>query len=64
MGSKKASEASEAGVLAGFPVTDMKVRLYDGSFHEVDSSEMAFKMAASLAFKEGARRALRSCWSR
>lgn len=46
-------EAAEAGVLAGYPVTDIRVRLYDGSYHEVDSSEMAFKMAASLAFKEG-----------
>lgn len=46
-------ESAEAGVLAGYPVVDVKVRLYDGSFHEVDSSEMAFKMAASLAFKEG-----------
>lgn len=46
-------EAAEAGVLAGYPVTDVNVRLYDGSYHEVDSSEMAFKMAASLAFKEG-----------
>ncbi len=46
-------EAAEAGALAGYPVTDVNVRLYDGSYHEVDSSEMAFKMAASLAFKEG-----------
>lgn len=46
-------ESAEAGVLAGYPVVDVKVRLYDGSFHEVDSSEIAFKMAASLAFKEG-----------
>ena len=46
-------ESAEAGVLAGYPIVDVKVRLYDGSFHEVDSSEMAFKMAASLAFKEG-----------
>ena len=46
-------EAAEGGVLAGYPVTDIKVRLYDGSFHEVDSNEMAFKMAGSLAFKEG-----------
>jgi elongation factor G len=46
-------EAAEAGVLAGFPVVDIRVRLYDGSYHEVDSNEMAFKMAASLAFKEG-----------
>ncbi len=48
-------ETAEAGVLAGYPVTDVHVRLYDGSFHEVDSSEMAFKMAASMAFKEGMR---------
>ena len=46
-------EAAAGGVLAGYPVTDVKVRLYDGSFHEVDSSEMAFKMAGSIAFKEG-----------
>jgi elongation factor G len=46
-------EAAEAGVLAGYPVVDVKVRLVDGSFHEVDSSEMAFKMAGSLAFKQG-----------
>jgi elongation factor G len=53
---KGVMEASEAGVLAGYPVVDVKVRLYDGSFHEVDSSEMAFKMAASLAFKEGVQK--------
>lgn len=53
---KGVMEASEAGVLAGYPVTDVKVRLYDGSFHEVDSSEMAFKIAASMAFKEGMQR--------
>jgi elongation factor G len=46
-------EAAEGGVLAGYPVTDVHVTLYDGSFHEVDSSEMAFKMAGSMAFKEG-----------
>jgi elongation factor G len=46
-------ESAEAGVLAGYPVVDINVRLYDGSYHEVDSSEIAFKMAASLAFKEG-----------
>jgi elongation factor G len=50
-------ESAEAGVLAGYPVVDVNVRLYDGSFHEVDSSEMAFKMAASLAFKEGIQKA-------
>ena len=50
-------ESAEAGVLAGYPVVDIKIRLYDGSFHEVDSSEMAFKMAASLAFKEGIQKA-------
>jgi elongation factor G len=46
-------EATENGVLAGYPVVDLHVRLYDGSYHEVDSSEMAFKLAASMAFKEG-----------
>ncbi len=45
------------GVLAGFPVVDVKVTLFDGSYHEVDSNENAFKMAASMAFKEGMRRA-------
>ena len=49
-------EAAEGGVIAGYPVTDIQVTLYDGSFHEVDSSEMAFKMAASMAFKEGIQR--------
>jgi elongation factor G len=46
-------EAAEAGVIAGFPVTDVMVTFYDGSYHEVDSSEMAFKMAATFAFREG-----------
>jgi elongation factor G len=50
---KGIKEASESGVLAGYPVVDLKVTLFDGSFHEVDSNEMAFKMAASFAFKEG-----------
>jgi elongation factor G len=53
---KGVREAADAGVLAGYPVTDVKVRVYDGSYHEVDSSEMAFKMAATLAFKEGFER--------
>ena len=43
--------ALQAGVLAGYPVVDVKVTLYDGSYHEVDSSEMAFKIAGSMAFK-------------
>ena len=50
-------EAMKNGVLAGYPVEDVKVKLYDGSFHDVDSSEMAFKIAGSMAFKEAARRA-------
>jgi len=50
-------EAMKNGVLAGYPVEDVKVTLLDGSFHEVDSSEMAFKIAGSMAFKEAARRA-------
>lgn len=52
---KGVMEAAQAGVVNGYPVTDIKVVLYDGSFHEVDSSEMAFKMAGSMAFKEGMR---------
>jgi len=54
---KGVREALETGVLAGYPVVDVRVRLVDGSYHEVDSSEMAFKIAASMAFKEAARRA-------
>jgi elongation factor G len=50
-------EAMKNGVLAGYPVEDVKVKLYDGSFHDVDSSEMAFKIAGSMAFKEAARKA-------
>ncbi len=49
--------AMHAGVLAGYPVVDVKVTLYDGSYHEVDSSEMAFKIAGSMAFKEACRKA-------
>ena len=50
-------EAMEGGVLAGYEMVDVKATLYDGSYHEVDSNEMAFKIAASMAFKEAARRA-------
>ncbi len=49
--------AMQAGILAGYPVVDVKVTLYDGSYHEVDSSEMAFKIAGSMAFKEACRKA-------
>jgi elongation factor G len=50
-------EALEGGILAGFPMSDLKVTLYDGSYHDVDSSEMAFKVAGSLAIKEAVRKA-------
>jgi elongation factor G len=50
-------EAMESGVLAGYEVKDVKITLYDGSYHEVDSSEIAFKIAGSMAFKEGCRKA-------
>jgi len=53
---KGVREAADAGVLAGYPVTDVRVRLYDGSFHEVDSNEMAFKAAGIMAFREGVQR--------
>ncbi|HIQ31588.1 MAG TPA: elongation factor G [Aquifex aeolicus] len=54
---KGIKEAMEGGILAGYPVVDVKVRLYDGSYHEVDSSEIAFQIAGSLAFKEAAKKA-------
>jgi elongation factor G len=54
---KGCQEALQSGVLAGYPVEDVQVTLYDGTYHEVDSSEMAFKLAASMGFKEGARKA-------
>jgi len=52
-----AQEAMEHGVLAGYPMVDIKVTLQDGAYHDVDSSELAFKIAGSMAFKEGARKA-------
>jgi elongation factor G len=52
-----AQEAMQFGVLAGFPMVDIRVKLLDGAYHEVDSSEMAFKIAGSIAFKEAARKA-------
>ncbi|NOY12700.1 MAG: elongation factor G [Deltaproteobacteria bacterium] len=54
---KGAEGAAENGVLAGFPIVDVRVTCYDGSYHDVDSSEMAFKIAGSMGFKEGARKA-------
>jgi len=54
---KGVEEAMASGIVAGFPVVDVKVILYDGSYHEVDSSEMAFKIAGSMGFKEGAAKA-------
>jgi len=54
---KGVKEACENGVLAGYPLVDLKVSVYDGSFHDVDSSEMAFKIAGSMALKEGVRKA-------
>ncbi|MDJ0928475.1 MAG: elongation factor G [Gammaproteobacteria bacterium] len=54
---KGVQEQMQNGVIAGYPVVDVKVALYDGSYHDVDSSEMAFKIAGSMAFKEGAQKA-------
>jgi elongation factor G len=54
---KGAEEASHNGILAGFPIVDVKVAVFDGSYHDVDSSEMAFKIAGSMGFKEGAAKA-------
>jgi len=54
---KGLKEALTRGVIAGYPVVDVKVELYDGSYHDVDSSEIAFKMAASIAFQRGAKKA-------
>jgi len=54
---KGIQEAVANGIMAGYPIVDVKVRLVDGSYHEVDSSEMAFKIAGSMGFKEGFNRA-------
>jgi elongation factor G len=54
---KGVKEALERGILAGYPVSDVKVTLYDGSFHDVDSSDFAFKIAGSMAFQDGAKKA-------
>lgn len=54
---KGVKEQTENGVIAGYPVVDVKVTLFDGSYHDVDSNEMAFKIAGSMAFKEGAKKA-------
>jgi len=53
---KGVRESASAGVIAGYPITDLKVRLYDGSYHEVDSSEMAFRLAGSMALREGVQK--------
>ena len=54
---KGCEEAMQNGVLAGYPIEDIEITLYDGSYHDVDSNEMAFKLAASMGFKEGAKKA-------
>ena len=54
---KGLKEALDSGIQAGFPVVDVKVELFDGSYHDVDSSEIAFKIAASMAFKDGCKKA-------
>ncbi|MFO7812611.1 MAG: elongation factor G [Pelovirga sp.] len=54
---KGAEEAAQNGILAGFPIVDVRVAVFDGSYHDVDSSEMAFKIAGSMGFKEGAKKA-------
>ena len=61
---KGVREALDGGVLAGFPVVDIKVTLFDGSYHDVDSYEMAFKIAGAMALKQAARRPTRPCSNR
>ena len=58
---KGIQEQLKSGVLAGYPVLDVKVSLFDGSYHDVDSNEMAFKIAGSMCFREGARKANPVC---
>ena len=60
---KGVKERMESGVLAGFPLRDVRVTLYDGSFHDVDSNEMAFKIAGSMAFEAGVRKLTRLYWN-
>ena len=55
-------EAMESGVVASYPMVDIRVKLVDGSYHEVDSNEMAFKMAGSIGFREAARKGARRSW--
>ena len=61
---KGVKEALDKGVVANYPMVDVEVTLYDGSFHEVDSSEAAFKIAGSMAFQEAREGRSRSSWSR
>ena len=61
---KGIQEAVANGVMAGFPIVDVKVKLIDGSYHEVDSSEMAFKIAGSMASRKASTRPARCCSSR
>ena len=60
---KVSEEQLKSGPLAGYPVVNMGVRLHFGSYHDVDSSELAFKLAASLAFKDGFKKRNQFCWN-
>ena len=62
--SRACARRMDSGVLAGYPMVDVKVQLVDGSYHDVDSCEIAFKIAGSMAFKEAAAAPARCCWSR
>ena len=59
-----AREAIESGIVTGYPMVDIRVTLLDGSFHEVDSSELAFQMAGAMAAREAAPKGIPGCWSR